>query len=146
MVKEAMEKAEARKLQPFYLRRFVVESLGRYGGELKERETGRYEIKHVPATVRRRHSIEGGRHPVLERYERVTFDRHHQHSIDKFPPWTRHSSIEFSNVRYEPRNRLKRKLNHETKHLSSEICRWDIAVISLGRRPTGWGQKCDQAK
>ena len=59
----------------FYLRRFVVESLGRYGGELKEREAGRYEIKHVPATVRRRHTIEGGRRPVLERYERVTFDR-----------------------------------------------------------------------
>ena len=76
MVKEAMEKAEAKKLQPFYLRRFVVESLGRYGGELKEREAGRYEIKHVPATVRRRHTIEGGRRPVLERYERVTFDRH----------------------------------------------------------------------
>ena len=76
LVKEAMEKAEAKKLQPFYLRRFVVEAIGRYGGELKERESGRYEIKHVPAVVRRRHVIEGGRRPVLERYERVTFDRH----------------------------------------------------------------------
>jgi superfamily II DNA or RNA helicase len=76
LVKEAMEKAEAKKLQPFYLRRFVVEGLHRYGGELKEREGGRYEIKHVPAVVKRRHSIEGGRKPVLERYERVTFDRH----------------------------------------------------------------------
>jgi superfamily II DNA or RNA helicase len=76
LVKEAMEKAEAKKLQPFYLRRFVVEGLDRYGGELKEREAGRYEIKHVPPVVRRRHAIEGGRRPVLERYERVTFDRH----------------------------------------------------------------------
>ncbi len=75
-VKEAMEKAEAKKLQPFYLRRFVTEGLLRYGGELRERETERYEIKHVPAAVRRRHSIQGGRKPVLERYERVTFDRH----------------------------------------------------------------------
>ncbi len=76
MVKDAMEKAEAKKLQPFYLRRFVVESLGRHGGELREREQGRYEIKHVPATVRRKHAVEGGRRPVLERYERITFDRH----------------------------------------------------------------------
>jgi SNF2 family DNA or RNA helicase len=75
LVKEAMEKAEAKKLQPFYLRRFVVEALARYGAELKEREAGRYEIKHVPAQVRRRHAAEGGRRPVLERYERVTFDR-----------------------------------------------------------------------
>jgi len=75
MVKDAMEKAEAKKLQPFYLRRFVVESLARYGGELREREAGRYEIKHVPANVRRKHAVEGGRRPVLERYERITFDR-----------------------------------------------------------------------
>ncbi len=74
-VKEQMERAEAKKLQPFYLRRFVIEALGRHGGELKEREPGRYEIKHVPAIVRRRHAAEGGRRPVLERYERVTFDR-----------------------------------------------------------------------
>jgi hypothetical protein len=76
MVKEAMEKAEAKKLQPFYLRRFVTEAIERHGGELKEREAGRYEIKHVPAKVRRQHAVEGGRKPVLERYERVTFDRH----------------------------------------------------------------------
>jgi len=76
MVKEAMEKAEAKKLQPFYLRRFVTEAVELHGGELKEREPGRYEIKHVPANVRRQHSVEGGRKPVLERYERVTFDRH----------------------------------------------------------------------
>jgi superfamily II DNA or RNA helicase len=75
-VKEAMEKAEAKKLQPFYLRRFVTESLTKFGGDLKEREPGRYEIKHVPAVVRRKHIVEGGRRPVLERYERVTFDRH----------------------------------------------------------------------
>ncbi len=75
MVKEQMEKAEAKKLQPFYLRRFVVESLARFGADLKEREAGRYEIKHVPAAVRKHHAIEGGRRPVLERYERITFDR-----------------------------------------------------------------------
>jgi superfamily II DNA or RNA helicase len=75
-VKEAMEKAEAKKLQPFYLRRFVTEGLTLFGGDLKQREPGRYEIKHVPAVIRKKHAIEGGRKPVLERYERITFDRH----------------------------------------------------------------------
>jgi SNF2 family DNA or RNA helicase len=74
-VKDAMEKAEAKKLQPFFLRRFLIEALSRYGGKLSEREPGRYEIKHVPASVRKKHLIEGGRRPVLEKYERVTFER-----------------------------------------------------------------------
>jgi superfamily II DNA or RNA helicase len=84
-VKEAMERAEARKLQPFFLRRFLVEALHRHGGDLKEREPGRYEIQHVPAVVRRRHAIEGGRRPVLERYERITFDRDRIRVRDKPP-------------------------------------------------------------
>jgi superfamily II DNA or RNA helicase len=82
-VKEVMEKAEAKKLQPFYLRRFVTEALNDFGGELKQREPGRYEIKHVPATIRKKHSIEGGRKPVLERYERITFDRHLTRILNK---------------------------------------------------------------
>jgi superfamily II DNA or RNA helicase len=82
-VREEMEKAEARKLQPFFLRRFMVEAFRRHGGELKERETGRYEIKHVPAIVRQRHSISGGRRPVLEKYERITFDRSLIHVLHK---------------------------------------------------------------
>ena len=56
-VKDAMEKAEAKKLQPFYLRRFVTDALRRYGGELREREPARYEIKHVPAVIRAKHAI-----------------------------------------------------------------------------------------
>jgi SNF2 family DNA or RNA helicase len=82
-VKEAMERAEAKKLQPFYLRRFVNEALARFGGDLRERETGRYEIKHVPLAVRKRHAVHGGRRPVLERYERVTFDRERARVLHK---------------------------------------------------------------
>jgi len=74
-VKDQMEKAEARKLQPFFLRRFLVEALGSQGGALTEREAGRYEVKHVPASVRNHNKTQGNRKPVLERYERITFDR-----------------------------------------------------------------------
>jgi superfamily II DNA or RNA helicase len=74
-VKEQMEKAEAKKLQPYFLRRFLIEALDQQNGTLKEREPGRYEVKHVPASVRAFNKIHGNRRPVLEKYERITFDR-----------------------------------------------------------------------
>jgi superfamily II DNA or RNA helicase len=74
-VKEQMEKAEAKKLQPFYLRRFLVEAIEEHGGKLTEREPDRYEVKHVPAVVRAYNKVHGNRRPVLEKYERITFDR-----------------------------------------------------------------------
>ena len=70
-----MEKAEAKKLQPFYLRRFLIEAIEEHGGKLTERETDRYEVKHVPAVVRAYNKVHGNRRPVLEKYERITFDR-----------------------------------------------------------------------
>ncbi|MDP3151461.1 MAG: helicase-related protein [Archangium sp.] len=75
VVKDQMEKAEAKKLQPFFLRRFLIEALESQGGGLTERETGRYEVKHVPAVVRNHNRAQGNRRPVLERYDRITFDR-----------------------------------------------------------------------
>jgi superfamily II DNA or RNA helicase len=85
-VKEQMEKAEARKLQPFYLRRFLIEALDEQGGTLKEREPDRYEVKHVPAAIRAYNKIHGNRRPVLEKYERITFDRLRTRTpIDKPP-------------------------------------------------------------
>jgi len=74
-VKDQMEKAEARKLQPFFLRRFLVDAIEQHGGKLTEREPGRYEVKHVPAIVRAFNKVHGNRRPVLEKYERITFDR-----------------------------------------------------------------------
>lgn len=74
-VKEEMEKAEAKKLQPFFLRRFLDEALRRVGAALIEWETGRFEVKHIPLAVRQHHKAHGNRRPVLEKYERITFDR-----------------------------------------------------------------------
>ena len=45
------------------------------GGTLRERETGRYEITHVPAIIRQRDRVIGTREPVLTRYERVSFEK-----------------------------------------------------------------------
>ena len=50
-VKEEMEKAEARKLQPFFIRSFFTQAFQQLGGELRPREPGRYEITNVPGLL-----------------------------------------------------------------------------------------------
>ncbi len=79
-VKEEMEKAEARKLQPFFIRSFFTQAFQQLGGELRPREPGRYEITNVPAIIRERDRQITGRDrrnadPVLRRYERVCFEK-----------------------------------------------------------------------
>jgi len=74
-VREEMERAAARRLQPHYIRSFFIEAFRRLGGTIKERERDRYEITHVPAVVRNRDRVIGTRNPVLNHYERVTFHK-----------------------------------------------------------------------
>jgi SNF2 family DNA or RNA helicase len=73
-VREDMERAEARRLQPFYIESFFLEAFRALGGTIREREPRRYEITHVPAFIRQR-SRETATGPVLERYERVAFEK-----------------------------------------------------------------------
>ncbi len=75
-VREEMARAAARRLQPHYVESFFLEAFRRLGGSLREREPRRYEITHVPASLRRRRQQTGAGDPVLERYERVVFEKH----------------------------------------------------------------------
>src|SRR5690606_12988223 len=74
-VREAMERAEARRLQPFYVASFFIEAFRLLGGSIHEREPKRYEIRRVPASIRERDRQIGQGTPVLQRYERITFDK-----------------------------------------------------------------------
>ncbi|MEW6072564.1 MAG: helicase-related protein [Planctomycetota bacterium] len=74
-VREDMERAEARRLQPHYIESFFLEAFRRLGGAMHQREPRRYEITHVPAPVRGRDRQIGAGDPVLARYERVTFEK-----------------------------------------------------------------------
>jgi superfamily II DNA or RNA helicase len=79
-VKEEMEKAEARRLQPFFVRAFFLKALDAVGGTAHPRENGRFEVTHVPAAIRERDRRITGRNrrehePVLKRYERICFER-----------------------------------------------------------------------
>jgi SNF2 family DNA or RNA helicase len=74
-IREEMERAEARRLQPHYIESFFLEAFQQLGGTVKQRETRRYEITHVPAPVRNRDRLIGIGEPVLPRYERVAFEK-----------------------------------------------------------------------
>ena len=74
-VREEMERAEARRLQPHYIESFFLEAFRRLGGSVKQRESRRYEVTHVPAPVRNRDRLIGLGEPVLPRYERIAFEK-----------------------------------------------------------------------
>jgi SNF2 family DNA or RNA helicase len=74
-VREDMERAEARRLQPHYIESFFLEAFKHLGGIVRQRETRRYEITHVPAPVGNRDRLIGVGEPVLPRYERVAFEK-----------------------------------------------------------------------
>lgn len=74
-IREEMERAEARRLQPHYIESFFLEAFARLGGSMKQRETRRYEVTHVPAPIRNRDRLIGIGEPVLTRYERIAFEK-----------------------------------------------------------------------
>ena len=74
-IREEMERAEARRLQPHYIESFFLEAFERLGGAAKQREPRRYEVTHVPAPVRNRDRLIGIGEPVLPRYERIAFEK-----------------------------------------------------------------------
>ncbi|SDR63352.1 SNF2 family N-terminal domain-containing protein [Rhizobiales bacterium GAS113] len=87
-VKEEMEKAEARRLQPYFVRSFFMKAFDAFGGSIHPREPARFEITHVPASIRERDRLITGRNrrelaPVLRRYERVCFTREAVRPLDK---------------------------------------------------------------
>jgi hypothetical protein len=74
-IREEMERAEARRLQPHYIESFFLEAFKRLGGTVRQREPRRYEVTHVPAPVRNRDRQIGAGDPVLSRYERIAFEK-----------------------------------------------------------------------
>jgi superfamily II DNA or RNA helicase len=87
-VKEQMEIAEARRLQPYFVRSFFAKAFEGLGGAMYPREPGRFEITHVPALIRERDRQITGRNrrelaPVLKRYERVCFTKEAVRPLDR---------------------------------------------------------------
>ena len=71
----AMERAEAQRLQPHHVQSFFVEAFRCFGGQLKRREEGRWEITHVPLLVRQRDQQIGSGARLQKKYERICFEK-----------------------------------------------------------------------
>ena len=78
LIKEDMERMEARKLEPHFIEAFFVEAMRCLGGRIAQREEGRYEVMEVPFAVRSRDMHIGIADPVLKSYERICFEKEKQ--------------------------------------------------------------------
>ncbi|MFH0298064.1 DUF3883 domain-containing protein [Bradyrhizobium sp. 31Argb] len=75
VIREQMERAQARRLQPHFIGSFFREAFSLLGGRTSERESGRFEITRVPGVLKERDRLIGRGDPVLDRYARVTFEK-----------------------------------------------------------------------
>ena len=71
-IRDEMERARLRKLQPGFISAFFVEALRHLRGRIVERERDRWEITRIPAPVRNQ---PGSPTRLQPRYERVTFHK-----------------------------------------------------------------------
>jgi len=74
-IREQMERAQARRLQPHFIGAFFREAFVALGGRITARENGRFEIIRVPSILKERDRLIGRADPVLDRYARITFDK-----------------------------------------------------------------------
>lgn len=74
-IREQMERAAARRLQPHFVGAFFREGFTMLGGRIAEREKGRFEILRVPSILKERDRLIGRSDPILDRYARITFEK-----------------------------------------------------------------------
>jgi superfamily II DNA or RNA helicase len=74
-VRREMDRAEAARLQPHHVEDFFTSAFADLGGSLRSRESHRYEIRSVPASIKEMDRLTGRGVPVMDKYSRITFDR-----------------------------------------------------------------------
>ena len=75
-VKEEMDKAEARKLQPHFVQAFFLSAFAAAGGTVRNAPNSGFSIPNVPSCIRQNDRIVGRtRIPVAKKYERICFDK-----------------------------------------------------------------------
>ena len=82
-IREDMERAEAQRLQPYFIASFFREAFVKLGGKLQEHEPGRYEVRYVPPVIRNYSSGVG--HGISHQYDRITFEKE-ELDTEKKPP------------------------------------------------------------
>jgi len=76
-VRREMDRAEAGRLQPHHVEAFFAAAFADLGGTLRSREQHRYEIRSVPPAIKEQDRLIGRGAPVVNAYQRITFDRGH---------------------------------------------------------------------
>ena len=84
-IRDMMERAKSRKLQPGFIRAFFIDAFRQLRGRITEREPGRFEITRVPAAVRSTEREAKVGSPIQPVYERVTFEKELVNVKDKPP-------------------------------------------------------------
>lgn len=74
-VREMMERAQARRLQPHFIAAFFLQAFASLEGRAYRKEEHRYELTYVPAALRRRAQELNPRAPLAARYGRITFEK-----------------------------------------------------------------------
>ncbi|GBQ08181.1 helicase-related protein [Saccharibacter floricola] len=74
-IREEMERAEVRRLQPHHVESYFLEAFKQLGGRIKLKEEGRWEITRVPSKIREQDRQMGKGEMVQMRYERICFDK-----------------------------------------------------------------------
>lgn len=82
-VRRLMEKTRERKLQPGYISAFFLDAFRKLGGTARKREKNRWQITHVPVSVRMKADMLDRHHSVSDAYERVTFNPSAEHVVGK---------------------------------------------------------------
>ena len=73
-VKEEMERMNARRLQPYYIKAFFKEAMGYAGGLYYPRENGRFEVTRIPKRLIDSYNPDSNK-TLLNKYERICFDK-----------------------------------------------------------------------
>ncbi len=73
-IRADMERAHARRLQPYFIKAFFTEAFQALGGALHEREKGRYAINNVPVSLRQ-HAQQQRLGAIGRKYPRVCFHK-----------------------------------------------------------------------
>lgn len=76
-IRDEMDRADARRLQPFFIQQFFMAAFELFGGKTREpkSEPHRFQISHVPIDLRRRDRLIGRAAAIPSNYTRITFEK-----------------------------------------------------------------------
>ena len=78
-IREAMDRVEARRLQPHFIESFFIGAFEGLKGQIRKRSDRRYTLPHVPRVLRESRSSIGVPYPISKSYEAITFEKKYIH-------------------------------------------------------------------